>query len=94
MVDNFFQQPEQRVAPAERPDFTKTFVVDMAPSPPLQHDSPASISLGSTEEQYVTYKVRWFGLVVLTLLNIMVSCSVCSYAPKLGGPMSYQASDP
>jgi hypothetical protein len=39
--------------------------------------STSSIRRGSVEQPYRTYKIRWFGLVVLTLLNVMVSWSVC-----------------
>lgn len=40
-------------------------------------DSTSSVRRGSIEQPYRTYKIRWFGLVVLTLLNVMVSWSVC-----------------
>lgn len=40
-------------------------------------DSTSSVRRGSIEQPYRTYKIRWFGLAVLTLLNIMVSWSVC-----------------
>jgi len=41
------------------------------------NDSTSSVRHGSIEQPYRTYKIRWFGLVVLTLLNVMVSWSVC-----------------
>jgi len=50
------------------------------PNPPTDFtpdDSTSSVRRGSIEQPYKTYKIRWFGLVVLTLLNIMVSWSVC-----------------
>jgi hypothetical protein len=40
-------------------------------------DSTSSVRRGGIEQPYRTYKIRWFGLVVLTLLNVMVSWSVC-----------------
>jgi hypothetical protein len=40
------------------------------------NDSTSSVRRGSIEQPHRTYKIRWFGLVVLTLLNVMVSWSV------------------
>ncbi|KAF5624800.1 permease of the major facilitator superfamily [Fusarium tjaetaba] len=44
-------------------------------------DSTSSVRRGSIEQPYRTYKIRWFGLVVLTLLNIMVSWSWLTFSP-------------
>ncbi|KAF5599524.1 permease of the major facilitator superfamily [Fusarium pseudoanthophilum] len=44
-------------------------------------DSTSSVRRGSIEQPYRTYKIRWFGLVVLTMLNIMVSWSWLTFAP-------------
>lgn len=48
-------------------------------TPRLGQDSGASIDQGSVQEQYRTYKMRWLGLGVLTLLNMMVSWAVCFF---------------
>ncbi|KAF5553667.1 permease of the major facilitator superfamily [Fusarium mexicanum] len=45
------------------------------------NDSTSSCRRGSIEQPYRTYKIRWFGLVVLTLLNIMVSWSWLTFTP-------------
>ncbi|KAF4343946.1 permease of the major facilitator superfamily [Fusarium beomiforme] len=44
-------------------------------------DSTSSIRRGSIEQPYRTYNIRWFGLVVLTSLNVMVSWSWLTFAP-------------
>ncbi|KAG9495631.1 hypothetical protein J7337_012185 [Fusarium musae] len=44
-------------------------------------DSTSSVRRGSIERPYRTYKIRWFGLVVLTLMNFMVSWSWLTFAP-------------
>ncbi|KAM6534363.1 hypothetical protein FALCPG4_004004 [Fusarium falciforme] len=52
-----------------------------AVSPILRQDSGASVDMGSAQEEYKTYKMRWLGLVVLTLLNTMVSWAWLTFAP-------------
>lgn len=48
-------------------------------------DSTSSVRRGSIEQSHRTYKIRWFGLVVLTLLNVMVSWSVCRSCNQSAG---------
>lgn len=52
----------------KNPDSSTVFTPD---------DSASSVRRGSIEQPYRTYKIRWFGLVLWTLLNVMVSWSVC-----------------
>lgn len=62
-------------ADTAKDDAAKSYVTFM-PGP--GQDSGASTDQGSVQEQYRTYKMRWLGLGVLTLLNMMVSWAVCS----------------
>ncbi|TXC02440.1 hypothetical protein FocTR4_00014782 [Fusarium oxysporum f. sp. cubense] len=56
-------------------------------------DSTSSVRRGSIEQPYRTYKIRWFGLVVLTLLNVMVSWSWLTFAPVTSSTAQFYGVD-
>ncbi|KAJ4113150.1 hypothetical protein NW760_014206 [Fusarium oxysporum] len=56
-------------------------------------DSTSSVRHGSIEQPYRTYKIRWFGLVVLTLLNVMVSWSWLTFSPVTSSTAKFYGVD-
>ncbi|KAF5266575.1 hypothetical protein AU210_012604 [Fusarium oxysporum f. sp. radicis-cucumerinum] len=56
-------------------------------------DSTSSVRRGSIEQPYRTYKIRWFGLVVLTLLNVMVSWSWLTFSPVTSSTAKFYGVD-
>ncbi|KAL6414157.1 hypothetical protein AUP68_00675 [Ilyonectria robusta] len=62
-------------------------------TPRLGQDSGASIDQGSVQEQYRTYKMRWLGLGVLTLLNMMVSWAWLTFSPVVSDAAEFYRVD-
>ncbi|KAL5586822.1 hypothetical protein FOBRF1_016692 [Fusarium oxysporum] len=57
------------------------------------NDSTSSVRHGSIEQPYRIYKIRWFGLVVLTLLNVMVSWSWLTFSPVTSSTAKFYGVD-